>query len=227
MHAGWPSSGHIPDEHRPKANTGRKAMRKVMKRAAFSLSLAIAALGVATAISHAQEKEVHRVVTALDKNNKSVALFDAKVPLKIGAAGEGSATIWATEKGPADFSWTDDRSGARKSFGPPAGGTDLLIVDFPPVGPDVDKLPMDTMMKAVGSDVPKRGVPPTSPLMHRTRTVDYAIVLAGEIDMMLDSGTVHLKAGDVVVQQATNHAWLNHGKEPCRMAFVMMDSQEP
>lgn len=196
-----------------------------MKRTAFSLSLAIAALGVAAISSQAQD--VHRVVTTLDKDNKSVALFDTKVPLKIGAAGEGAATMWATEKGPADFSWTDDRSGARKGFGPPAGGTDLLIVDFPPVGPDVDKLPMNTMMNAVGADVPKRGAPPTNPLMHRTRTVDYVIIMSGEIDMMLDSGTVHLKAGDVVVQQATNHAWLNHGKEPCRIAFVMMDSQEP
>ena len=56
--------------------------------------------------------------------------------------------------------------------------------------------------------------------MHRTRTVDYALILQGEIDMMLDTGPVHLKAGDAVVQQATNHAWLNHGKEPCRIAFV-------
>jgi len=51
--------------------------------------------------------------------------------------------------------------------------------------------------------------------------------MSGEIDMMLDTGTVHVKAGDVIVQQATNHAWLNHGKEPCRIAFVLTDSQEP
>jgi mannose-6-phosphate isomerase-like protein (cupin superfamily) len=106
-------------------------------------------------------------------------------------------------------------------------GTYLLVVDFPPVGPEVDKLDVNTMMNVVGADAPKRGVLPSNPLMHRTRTVDYAIIMAGEIDMMLDTGTVHLKAGDVVVQQATNHAWLNHGKEPCRIAFVLMDSQEP
>jgi naringenin degradation protein FdeH len=66
----------------------------------------------------------------------------------------------------------------------------------------------------------------TNPLMHRTRTVDYAIVMSGEIDMMLDDKTVHLKAGDVAVQ-VTNHAWLNHGKEPCRVIFVLMDSKQP
>jgi hypothetical protein len=132
-----------------------------------------------------------------------------------------------SNKAPADFSWTDDRSAARKSFAPSNGGTFLLVVDFPPVGPEVDKLDENTMMNAVGTDAPKRGVPPSNPLMHRTRTVDYAIIMSGEIDMMLDIGTVHLRPGDVVVQQATNHAWLNHGKEPCRIAFVLMDSQEP
>jgi mannose-6-phosphate isomerase-like protein (cupin superfamily) len=63
--------------------------------------------------------------------------------------------------------------------------------------------------------------------MHRTRTVDYAIIMSGEIDMMLDDKVVHVKAGDVVVQQATNHAWLNHGTEPCRIIFVLMDSKQP
>jgi hypothetical protein len=177
--------------------------------------------------SLAEEKEVHRVVTALDKSSKSVILFDSKMPLKIGGAGEGVASIWVTEKGPADFSWDTDRATARKGFAPSNGGSYMLVVEFPPVGPEVDKLDVNTMMNVVGSDAPKRGVPPNHPLMHRTRTVDYAIILAGEIDMLLDEGVVHLKAGDVVVQQATNHAWLNHTKEPCRIAFVLMDSQDP
>ena len=63
--------------------------------------------------------------------------------------------------------------------------------------------------------------------MHRTRTVDYAVILAGEIDMMLDDSVMHLKSGDVVVQQATNHAWINRGAEPCRILFVLMDAKSP
>lgn len=63
--------------------------------------------------------------------------------------------------------------------------------------------------------------------MHRTRTVDDALVVYGEIDSRLDDTTVHLKAGDVVVQPATNHAWIHRGNEPCRVAFVLMESQEP
>ena len=64
-------------------------------------------------------------------------------------------------------------------------------------------------------------------MMHRTRTVDYALILSGEIDMLLDDGEVHLKAGDVLVQQATNHAWVNSGKEPARVAFILIASEDP
>ena len=62
--------------------------------------------------------------------------------------------------------------------------------------------------------------------MHRTRSVDYAVVLSGEIDMLLDDSEVHLEAGDVLVQRATSHAWVNHGKESCRIAFVLVDAEE-
>ena len=74
---------------------------------------------------------------------------------------------------------------------------------------------------------PARGLPVKHPLMHRTRTVDYAVILAGEIDMMLDDSVMHLKSGDVVVQQATNHAWINRGAEPCRILFELMDAKSP
>ena len=60
--------------------------------------------------------------------------------------------------------------------------------------------------------------------MHTTRTIDYGIVLSGEIDLELDEGEVHLKAGDVVVQRGTRHAWRNRSSEPCRIAFVLIDS---
>jgi uncharacterized cupin superfamily protein len=62
---------------------------------------------------------------------------------------------------------------------------------------------------------------------HRTRSVDYAIVLDGEIDMLLDDSEVHLKAGDVLIQQGTNHAWVNNSNRICRIAFVLIDATEP
>jgi quercetin dioxygenase-like cupin family protein len=60
--------------------------------------------------------------------------------------------------------------------------------------------------------------------MHRTETIDYVIVLSGEIDMETDDSTIKLKAGDVLVQRGTNHAWINHGTEPVRVAFILIDA---
>jgi uncharacterized cupin superfamily protein len=79
----------------------------------------------------------------------------------------------------------------------------------------------------IGERAPARGLPVRHPLMHRTRTVDYAVVLSGEIDMMLDDSVMHMRAGDVIVQQATNHAWINRSTQPCRILFALIDSRQP
>ena len=63
--------------------------------------------------------------------------------------------------------------------------------------------------------------------MHRTPSIDYVIVMSGEIDMLLDDSEVHLKAGDIMIQQGTNHAWVNRGSEVCRIAFVLIDGIDP
>ena len=60
--------------------------------------------------------------------------------------------------------------------------------------------------------------------MHRTETIDYVLVLSGEIDMETDDSTIKLRAGDVLVQRGTNHAWINRGTEPARVAFILIDA---
>ena len=178
--------------------------------------------------SAAHGSEIHRVVTTLDANNKSTTLVDETVTLEVGKSGVPGAVIWATDSQPPGFSYTDDGAKKQKGFNPPDNGTVFRVAEFPPLDPATEaKLPPDAMMKVVGDHAPARGVAVTHPLMHRTRTIDYAIVMSGEIDLMLDDKTVHLKPGDVVVQQATNHAWLNRGKEPCRVLIVLMDSKQP
>jgi uncharacterized cupin superfamily protein len=74
---------------------------------------------------------------------------------------------------------------------------------------------------------PHGGAAARHPFMHRTRSIDYALVLEGEIDMLLDDSEVHLKAGDVMVQQGTNHAWVNRSQQVCRMAFILIDAEDP
>ena len=179
----------------------------------------------------AQQKpapEVRRVVTKIDEAGRAVVMFDERVQMSGVRPPNYVAPIWLSDKSLPDFSMTNDPAKRMAGLMPPKGGTVFRVVDFVPEPDAVARMDMNTMQKVVGdAGTPKKGLPPRHPMMHRTRTLDYAIVISGEIDMLLDDGEVHLKAGDVVVQQATNHAWVNRGKEPCRIAFILMDSQEP
>ena len=172
--------------------------------------------------------DVRRVVTGTDENNHSVVQFDTRVPLTPGPAGLTATNLWITDSYPAGFSFKEDAATRPIGISPPDNGTKFRLVEFPPLDPATEaKLDPELLMKAVGDHAPKRGIPVKNPFMHRTRTVDYAVIMSGEIDMMLDNVTVHLKPGDMVVQQATNHGWVNHGSQPCRMLFVLMDAKEP
>jgi mannose-6-phosphate isomerase-like protein (cupin superfamily) len=178
----------------------------------------------------AQQKpapEIRRVVTKLEPSGKAVVMLDERTPLAAPRPPNRVANIWVTDKSLPDFSWTEDRGKAKTGLVPPKSGTIFRVVDFAPESASGHPTEMDAMMRIVGADAPAKGLPPRHPMMHRTRSLDYAVVMSGEIDMLLDEGEVHLKAGDVVVQQATNHAWVNRGREPCRIAFILMDSQEP
>ena len=173
--------------------------------------------------------DVRRVVTTVDKNDKAVVLFDSPNPhKKVRPHAETvSRVCWVTDQTPADISGTRDRAAVEIGIMPPAGGSVFRIVEFPPETAEMRKLDPSTMHHSLGDGAPKRGLPPRHPAMHRTRTVDYAVVMAGEIDMLLDEQEIHLKAGDVLVQQGTNHAWVNRGSEPCRIAFILIDAKEP
>jgi mannose-6-phosphate isomerase-like protein (cupin superfamily) len=186
----------------------------------------IAAVFLAGATADASE--IRRVVTGLDANNKAVVMFDSRMPLRPGPAGLNATNLWVTNTYPLGFSFKDDTSAIPVGISPLDNGTKFRVVEFPPLDAATEaKMEPDFLMKAVGPVAPARGLPVTHPLMHRTRSVDYAVVLSGEIDMMLDDSVVHLKPGDAIVQQATNHAWVNHGREPCRILFVLMDSRQP
>ena len=175
--------------------------------------------------------DVRRVVTTVDKSDKAVVLFDGANPHKKVRphAQTVSRLMWVTDQTPADITGTADRAAVEIGIQPPRnGGSVFRIVEFPPETAEMRKLdPEHHASASLGDSAPKRGLPPRHPAMHRTRTIDYAVVMAGEIDMLLDDSEIHLKAGDVLVQQGTNHAWVNRGTEPCRIAFVLIDSKEP
>jgi mannose-6-phosphate isomerase-like protein (cupin superfamily) len=172
---------------------------------------------------------VRRVVTTVDKTDKAVVLMDGPSPHKKVRPTTQTAShlLWVTDKTPADLSGAKDRAAIDIGIMPPRGGSVFRMVDFPPETEEMRKLDPHTMHARLGDGAPKRGLPPRHPAMHRTRSIDYAIVMSGEIDMLLDDSEVHLKAGDVLIQQGTNHAWVNRGKEPCRIAFILIDAMEP
>jgi mannose-6-phosphate isomerase-like protein (cupin superfamily) len=138
-----------------------------------------------------------------------------------------SRMLWMTDRAPAPLSSSADRAAVNSGIAPPAGGSVFRIVDFPPIKPEIEALDPGHMHSELAAGAPKRGRPPRHPLMHRTRTVDYAVVMEGEIDMLLDESEIHLKAGDVLIQQGTNHAWVNRGTATCRIAFILIDAEEP
>ena len=156
--------------------------------------------------------DIRRVVTKIEPSGKAVVMIDERTALM-------------RPRGPT---YVGNLGKTKIGLMPPKGGSVFRVVEFPPESEALAHMGTGNMQEVVGAaGTPAKGVPPRHPLMHRTRTLDYAIIMSGEIDMLLDEGEVHLKAGDVVVQQATNHAWVNRGREPCRIAFILLDSQEP
>jgi len=128
-----------------------------------------------------------------------------------GHRADGRPTVLADAPAPNVKQGTADRAARDVAVPPPRRGTIFRIAEFPPrTGGEVRD--NETVLRdfGIGADV-KRGAPPRHPEIHRTRSLDYVIVLEGEIDLLLDDGEVRLSAGDVVVQRATHHAWINRG----------------
>jgi quercetin dioxygenase-like cupin family protein len=141
---------------------------------------------------------LRRVVTGHDANGRAVVKMDeiTQNPPS-GRPGRSACVVWTTESFPVDN--TGDEDGGKRQVGTTLkNGTVFRVVEF---------------------------MPGVSPRVHRTDSIDYAVVMSGEIDMELDDSVVHLKAGDVVVQRGTIHNWVNNGSESCVIAFVLIDAQ--
>ena len=106
---------------------------------------------------------------------------------------------------------------------PPAGGTIFRVVEFPPdkAAADFDR---KTAFASMGADHAMDPDASRHPGMHKTATVDYAIVLSGEIWALMDEGETRLEAGDCLVQRGTNHAWSNRSDQPCLVAFILVSA---
>ena len=176
------------------------------------------------------KQRVRRIVTGHDEGGRSVVLDDGAARAEpLGDDGLVFHEVWQTRESPAPIaSGVDEPAEQGISLLPPSGGTRLRVIDFPPEregGEPVTPELARAAFAAIGAPgaAMHRGEGSPHPFMHRTETVDYGIVLEGEIVLVLDGGETALKAGDVVIQRGTSHAWANRSGRPARMAFILID----
>ncbi len=141
--------------------------------------------------------QLRRVVTGHDATGKAVVLIDEMCKTGSARAGVTTSVVWTSEGFPISNDGNADESERAVGTWHP-NGTVFRVIEF---------------------------APGNGPRNHRTDSLDYAVVLSGEIDMDLDGTEVHLKAGDVIVQRGTIHNWINRGSEPCVIAFVLIDAR--
>jgi quercetin dioxygenase-like cupin family protein len=137
--------------------------------------------------------KIRRVVTGHNHEGRSIIKWDSEIEAISGRPGFSYVPLWATKQLPAQL--TDEDPNTWEIGTTLADGSVMRIIRYEP-------------------GVAKR--------WHRTDSIDYAVVLSGEIYMQLDEEEVHLKAGDVMIQRGTMHNWVNRGTEPCLIAFILI-----
>jgi mannose-6-phosphate isomerase-like protein (cupin superfamily) len=171
---------------------------------------------------------IRRIVTGVDARGHALVIHDdlaRKVVSRPALSVEG-ALLWVTDETPVDLSKYTDPVDREIGVAPPPGGSILRIVDFlPDPNRKIDnKAFLEEMgLTHAGETAGQQG---RHAFMHRTKSIDYAIILQGEIDMLLDEGEVHVRAGDILIQRGTNHAWVNRSSEVCRIVFVLIDARD-
>lgn len=175
-------------------------------------------------------QRIRRIVTGHDATGKATVLFDGVAGQTLefpGWPGAGSTELWATDEAPADIDGTADRARPMR-HDPERNGTLFRVVQIPPESSG-QQLDAGATFEAMGSkNKPDAAAAAKHPSMHRTDSIDYLVVVSGEMTMLMDDATeVALEAGDCIVQQGTLHAWVNRGEHPCVLAAVLVDARTP
>ncbi len=171
--------------------------------------------------------EIRRVITEDDSSGKSRIVEDSaatSIRTVTQRPGYRAVNVWRTTTSPARIAEKDSVVGHQGVL-PPKTGTILRVIDFPPEPKDPEELKrmLDATFGSIYSDAAHDKSYAKHPGMHRTETVDYAIVMEGEIWAVMDEGETLLRAGDVLIQRGTNHAWANRSSKTARIAFVLID----
>lgn len=171
---------------------------------------------------------VRRIVTGHDETGQSIILMDGPAPDRLQSLFSDaywSTLIWETDRAPASNQGNEDTAPAGKRVPTPPrhrGGTVFRISDIPPDSAYGDTAKVDIAVQGAHTNAAGRA---RHFLFHKTDSVDYAIVLEGEIWAMMDKGEVLMRQGDVLVQRGTHHSWSNRSDRICRMAFILVDAE--
>jgi hypothetical protein len=172
---------------------------------------------------------IRRIVTGDDARGRSSIIEDAPASAIRTVAerpGYRSVNLWRTEEAPVRINSTDTVAG-HQGILPPKNGTILRIIDFPPepADPAERQRRIQSTFNGMFKDATHDKRAGAHPGMHRTETVDYAILLEGEIWAVMDEGETLMRTGDVMIQRGTNHAWANRSQKTARILFVLMDGK--
>ena len=170
---------------------------------------------------------MRRIITGHNENGKSIITMDGPPARSIGEDVGGVFELWNTDGNEVISSDVIDRADDEIILSPPGGGTKFRYFQINPLPEGV---PEDMLQKIAADAFEKVGAAhhrvDTSkhPAMHKTETVDYIILLKGNVTLILDEEEVDIKPFDVVIQRGTNHAWVNNGTEPALLIAVLIDS---
>ena len=171
-------------------------------------------------------EKIRRVVTGHDENGKSVFIIDGNAPAvkeMNSMPGLALTDLWQTNGAPAENTGNVDSADRPVVLEPPANGTIFRLVEFPPDSAWRGKADAGEAFDSIGAGhAPVKGS--DDPMMHKTSTVDYLIVVKGEIWAILDDSEVCLKQGDMMVQRGTNHSWSVRTDEPCLLAAILVNA---
>ena len=170
---------------------------------------------------------MRRIVTGHDEKGKSVITIDGPPARSLGEEAGGLYELWNTDGNEINTLDEIDRADGEVLLSPPNGGTKFRYFQ---INPTPEGVPADLIEAATAEAFEKMGAAhhrvdtTRHPAMHKTKTIDYIILLKGDVTLLLDNEEVDLKPFDVVVQRGTNHAWVNNGNEPALFIAVLIDS---
>ena len=165
-----------------------------------------------------------RIVTGNNGEDRSGVVSDSAA-FEFGTLTE----LWATESAPASYGSDDEIEGRQVKLEPPANGTIFRFFRVEPEDPNKSPEELEQEVATAFSFVGAEHCRPDtarSPRMHTTSSVDYVVLLRGEVTLLLDDGEVDLKPFDVVIQRGTNHAWINRGTETAELVGVLVDAEK-